>query len=97
MLVGLLISLMGFQFIFEQINKIDLKVVNLIHEKTRELKSKKVIQYVVMIILAGILWAIMDIVAIGSIVQGAIIGVLWAFIMFLFEDTIFDNMRNTLR
>lgn len=97
MLVGLLISLMGFQFIFEQINKIDLKVVNLIHEKTRELKSKKVIQYVVMIVLAGILWAIMDIVAIGSIVQGAIIGVLWAFIMFLFEDTIFDNMRNTLR
>ena len=97
MLVGLLISLMGFQFIFEQINKIDLKIVNLIHEKTRELKNKKVIQYVVMIVLAGILWAIMDIVAIGSIVQGAIIGVLWAFIMFLFEDTIFDNMRNTLR
>lgn len=97
MLVGLLISLMGFQFIFEQINKVDLKIVNLIHEKTRELKNKKVIQYVVMIVLAGILWAIMDIVAIGSIVQGAIIGVLWAFIMFLFEDTIFDNMRNTLR
>lgn len=97
MLVGLLISLMGFQFIFEQINKVDLKIVNLMHEKTRELKNKKVIQYVVMIVLAGILWAIMDIVAIGSIVQGAIIGVLWAFIMFLFEDTIFDNMRNTLR
>lgn len=97
MLVGLLISLIGFQFIFEQINKVDLKAVNLIHEKTRELKNKKVIQYVVMIVLAGILWAIMDIVAIGSIVQGAIIGVLWAFIMFLFEDTIFDNMRNTLR
>lgn len=97
MLVGLLISLIVFQFIFEQINKVDLKIVNLIHEKTRELKNKKVIQYVVMIVLAGILWAIMDIVAIGSIVQGAIIGVLWAFIMFLFEDTIFDNMRNTLR
>ena len=97
MLVGLLISLIVFQFIFEQINKVDLKIVNLIHEKTRELKNKKVIQYVVMIVLAGILWAIMDIVAIGSIVQGAIIGILWAFIMFLFEDTIFDNMRNTLR
>lgn len=97
MLVGLLISLIGCQFIFEQLNKIDLKVVNLIHEKTREFKNKKVIQYVLMIVLAGILWAIMDIVVVGSIVQGAIIGVLWALIMFLFEDTIFDNMRNTLR
>ena len=97
MLVGLLITLIGFQFIFEQINKADLKIVDLIHEKTRELKNKKVMQYVVMIVLAGLLWAIMDIVAIGSIVQGAIIGILWAFIMFLFEDTIFDNMRNTLR
>ncbi|MBU3804851.1 MAG: hypothetical protein H9872_08875 [Candidatus Cellulosilyticum pullistercoris] len=97
MLVGLLISLIGFQFIFEQMNKIDLKVVNLIHEKTRELKHKKVIQYVIMIILAGILWSFMDIITVSYIIQGVIIGILWAFIMFLFEDTIFDNMRNTLR
>lgn len=97
MLVGLLISLIGCQFIFEQLNKIDLKVVNLIHEKTRELKRKKVIQYLLMIASAGILWAIMDIAVVGSIVQGVIVGVLWALIMFLFEDTIFDNMRNTLR
>lgn len=97
MLVGLLISLIGCQFIFEQLNKIDLKVVNLIHEKIRELKRKKVIQYLLMIASAGILWAIMDIAVVGSIVQGVIVGVLWALIMFLFEDTIFDNMRNTLR
>lgn len=97
MLVGLVVSLMGFQFIFEQIHKMDLNVVNGINEKTRELKNKKVIQYVLMIVSAGILWAIMDIVAVGPIVQGLIIGILWAFIMFLFEDTIFDNMRNTLR
>lgn len=97
MLVGLLVSLMGFQFIFEQIHKMDLNVVNGIHEKTRELKNKKVIQYVLMIVSAGILWTIMDIVAVSSIVQGLIIGILWAFIIFLFEDSIFDNMRNTLR
>ena len=97
MLVGLLISLIGCQFIFEQLNKIDLKIVNLIHEKTRELKRKKVIQYLLMIASAGILWAIMDIAVVGSIVQGVIVGVLWALIMFFFEDTIFDNMRNTLR
>lgn len=97
MLVGLLISLIGCQFIFEQLNKIDLKVVNLIHEKTRELKRKKVIQYLLMIASAGILWAIMDIAVVGSIVQGVIVGGVWALIMFLFEDTIFDNMRNTLR
>ena len=97
MLAGLLISLIGFQFIFEQMNKIDLKVVNLIHERTRALKHKKVIQYVIMILLAGILWAFMDIITVSYIIQGVIIGILWAFIMFLFEDTIFDNMRNTLR
>lgn len=97
MLVGLLVSLMGFQFIFEQIHKMDLNVVNEIHKKTRELKNKKVIQYVLMSVSAGILWTIMDIVVVGSIVQGLIIGILWAFIIFLFEDSIFDNMRNTLR
>ena len=97
MLIGLLISLIAFQLIFEQINKLDLKIVNLIHEKTRDLKKKKVIQYAIMIISAGILWAIMDTIAISPIVQGAIIGLLWAFIIFLFEDTVFDNMRNTLR
>ena len=97
MLIGLLISLIAFQLIFEQINKLDLKIVNLIHEKTRDLKKKKIIQYAIMIISAGILWAIMDIIAISPIVQGAIIGLLWAFIIFLFEDTVFDNMRNTLR
>jgi len=97
MLVGLLISLIGFQFIFEQINKRDLKIVNLLHEKTRDLKHKKVIQYVLMIVAVGILWAVMDTMAVSSIVQGVIVGVLWAFIIFLFEDSIFDNMRNTLR
>lgn len=97
MLAGLLIGLIGFQFIFEQINKIELKMISGLHEKTRGLKNKTRIQYGSMIISAGILWAIMDGIGVRGILQGLIIGILWAFMMFIFEDTIFDNMRNTLR
>ena len=97
MLAGLLIGLIGFQFIFEQVNKIELKGVSNLHEKTRELKNKAKIQYGSMIISAGILWAMMDGIGVNGIIQGLIIGVIWALIMFVFEDTIFDNMRNTLR
>lgn len=97
MLAGLLIGVLVFQFLFEQVNKLDLKFINKIQEKTRDLKKKKVIEYVMMFVLAGLLWGIMDMIAIGYIVQGLIVGIIWALIMFLFEDTIFDNMRNTLR
>lgn len=97
MLGGLLIGILALQFIFEQVNKLDLGFINRIHEKTREMKHRKTIQYASMIILAGLLWGMMDVIRVGYIWQGLIIGILWALIMFLFEDTIFDNMRNTLR
>lgn len=97
MLVGLLIGLIGFQFILEQVNKIELKVISDLHERIRSFKNKTKIQYASMIISAGILWAIMDGVGIRGILQGLVIGILWASLMFVFEDTIFDNMRNTLR
>lgn len=97
MLTGLLIGLIGFQFIFEQINKVELKSINYLHETIRTFKNKKKIQYGSMIILAALLWTIMGVVEVSGILQGLIVGILWALIMFLFEDTIFDNMRNTLR
>lgn len=97
MLAGLLIGVLAFQFLFEQVNKLDLKFINKIQEKTRELKRKKVVEYISMILLSGILWPLMDMMAVGYIIQGITVGIVWAFIMFLFEDTIFDNMRNTLR
>lgn len=97
MLVGLLIGVLVFQFILEQINKADLEFINKIHNKIREIKHKRVIQYGIMIVLAGVAWGGMDILGVGYIIQGLIVGILWAFIIFLFEDSIFDHMRNTLR
>ena len=97
MLAGLVIGVIGFQFIFEQINKLDFKVINKVQEKTRAFRNKTKLQYGIMIILTALLWVAMQKVGINSILQGLMIGVLWAFIMFVFEDTIFDSMRNTLR
>ena len=97
MLAGLLIGVLGFQFIFEQVNKLDLEFINKIQEKTREMKKKKMIQYTSMILIAAILWGIMDMLLVNYIIQGLVVGMVWALITFLFEDSVFDNMRNTLR
>lgn len=97
MLAGLLIGVLGFQFIFEQVNKLDLEFINKIQEKTREMKKKKMIQYTSMILIAAILWGGMDMLLVNYIIQGLVVGMVWALITFLFEDSVFDNMRNTLR
>ena len=97
MLASLLIGLIGFQFIFEQVNKMEFKGISDLHERTRALKNKSKIQYAIMIVSAGVLWAVMGGIGVRGILQGLVIGILWAFIMFVFEDSIFDNMRNTLR
>lgn len=97
MLGGLLIGVLLFQLIFEQVNKLDLKAINKIQEKTRDVKRKKLAEYGSMIVLSGIGWQVMGYLSVSYILQGLIVGIVWAFIMFLFEDTIFDNMRNTLR
>lgn len=97
MLVGLLVGVIGFQVVLERINFSNLKFVNSIQLKTRELKAKKVIQYASMLVIGGVLWGLMARTPLGAIPQGAIVGIIWAIIMFLFEDTMFDNARNTLR
>ncbi|MBP3887219.1 MAG: hypothetical protein J6F30_06155 [Cellulosilyticum sp.] len=97
MLVGLLVGVIGFQFVLERMNFSNVKFVNSMQLKTRELKAKKVIQYASMLVIGGILWGLMARTPLGAIPQGAIVGVIWAIIMFIFEDTMFDNARNTLR
>lgn len=97
MLVGLLIGVIGFQVILERINFSDLNFVNSMQLKTRKLKAKKVMQYGSMLAIGGILWGLMARTPLGAIPQGLIVGIIWAIIMFIFEDTMFDNARNTLR
>lgn len=97
MLKWLLIGFFGVQFILERTNVANVKVVQNIQIRTRNLKSKKLIQYGVMIVVGGILWGLMMQSTLGDASQGLIVGMIWAIIMFMFESTIFDNARNTLR
>ena len=50
-----------------------------------------------MLIIGGILIRLMATSHLGNIPQGIIVGMIWAMIMFTFEDTMFDRARNTLR
>lgn len=97
MLVGLLIGVIGFQFLFERLNIGNIGVLQSLQEKTRGLKHKSLVQYALMLIVGGLFWGLMAQSPLGSIPQGLIVGIIWAVIMFIFEDTMFDNARNTLR
>lgn len=97
MLVGLLIGVLGFQFVFERINLSRIELIHSLQEKTRGVKHKKLIEYAIMLGVGGIIWSILAKTSIGGIPQGFIVGVIWAVIMVIFEDTMFDNARNSLR
>ena len=97
MIVGLLVGVIGFQFIFEKINLGRTGVIQNLQQRTRTLKHKNLIQYASMLIIGGILIRLMATSHLGNIPQGIIVGMIWAMIMFTFEDTMFDRARNTLR
>lgn len=97
MLVGLLVGVLGFQFIFERTNVSRFKVIQTLQKKLRGIKYKQIIEYGCMLVIGGVIWSILAKTHLGSIPQGFIVGIIWAAIMMIFEDTMFDNARNSLR
>ncbi|MBE6023908.1 MAG: hypothetical protein E7231_11885 [Cellulosilyticum sp.] len=97
MLVGLIVGLIGAEFILEHTNIAQVNFVQELQRKTRGLKVKKVIEYGLLLIVSIVLWGLMAQSVLGTIPQGMIVGIIWALVRFVFEDTVFDQARNTLR
>ena len=96
-LIGLIIGMIIGQILLERVNNLDLHFINNIHSRTRNLRPKKVIEYGLMLVLAMVILGVISVLNLPVMVRGLIIGGVWAIIVFCFEDTCFDNARNTLR
>lgn len=97
MIVGLLIGVFGTQYILEHTNLAKFDAISQMQAKTRDIKHKRILEYGIMFVISAILWIALTLTKMGLMFQGFIVGIVWGFIMFIFEDTIFDNARNTLR
>ena len=97
MILALLIGVFGTQYALEHTNVAKFEFITKMQVKVREIKHKKILEYGFMFIISAILWLVLSLMKVGGIFQGLIVGVIWGLIMFIFEDTIFDNARNTLR
>ena len=76
----------------------EIKVFESLQKKTRALlKKKKVYQYTIFGVLAIMALFITVLVGTGEIPQGFLLGTIWALIDFIFEDSLFDKLRNSLR
>ena len=97
MILALLIGVFGTQYVLEHTNVAKFELIEKMEVKVREIKHKKIIEYGSMLIISAVLWMVLSLMKVSGIFQGVIVGVIWGLIMFIFEDTIFDNARNTLR
>lgn len=96
--LGIVIGLISFGFLCEGLNKMEIRVFEAVQKRTRALlKKKKVYQYVTFGVVAIIILFITVLVGAGELSQGFILGTIWAFNDFIFEDSIFDKLRNNLR
>lgn len=94
-IIGLLAGAIAMNFIGEAIN--ELKFVEAIHKKTRDLKHKKIWQYGIFFILVVLEVLVVGPYDIHDLAQGAILGSLLGVVNFIFEDSLYDRARNTLR
>ncbi len=96
--VGILLGLVSFSFLCEGFNKMEIKLFESLQKKTRALlKKKKMYQYTIFGLVAIITLFITVLVGFGELPQGFLLGTIWAFNDFIFEDSLFDKLRNNLR
>lgn len=96
-IAGLAVGVIVGQVLLEKLNNLDLKFINSIHNATKKLKHKTIFQYTLMLIVGVLIFGFMGKQQVSTMLQGLIVGGLWAIIAFCFENTLFDSMRNTLR
>ena len=100
MLLSLIIiigSELAFEFIFEKLNQSKLEPFEKVQSKTRYLSKKKVWQCVILMVSLVVIFMIGTLINMHSLVLTLLLGLTLAIINTIFESTIFDQMRNTLR
>ena len=96
--IGIIIGMICFCFFGEGLNKMDIKGLEFLQKKTRELLKKKMLyQYSTFGILAIIALFVTVRINIGGFLQGFLLGAIWSVVELIFEDNLFDKLRNNLR
>ncbi len=96
--IGIIIGMICFCFLGEGLNKMEIRGLKFLQKKTRELlKKKKLYQYSSFGILAIIALFVTARIDIGGFLQGFLLGVIWGVMELIFEDSLFDKLRNNLR
>ena len=100
MLISLIIIIgsdLAFEFLFEKLNQSKLEPFEKIQAKTRYLSKKRVWQCGALMLALVIVFLLGALINMNSLILTFLLGLTLAIINTIFESTVFDQMRNTLR
>ena len=96
--IAAIIGMISFGFLGECFNKMEVRALVSLQEKTRRLLvRKKIYQYSTLGILVVIVLFVTGLTHIGGFLQGFLVGSTWGLTNLIFEDSLFDKLRNNLR
>lgn len=93
----ILITSWAVGWILEQLNQSKLEPFEKIQAKTRYLNKKKVWKYSILSVAMLVVCTLSLMMGMPMLVIDVLLGIVVAVIDMIFESTIFDQMRNTLR
>ena len=95
-LVILIVEIM-FEMLLEKINQTKLEPFEKLQAKTRYLNKKKVWRYTFLIVILLGIWFLSKRMGLSILAMSIMAGILISVLNTIFESTIYDQMRNTLR
>ena len=96
-LILIIVSDLVFEFLFEKLNQSKLEPFEKIQAKTRYLSKKRVWQGGALMLALVIVFLLGALINMNSLILTFLLGLTLAIINTIFESTVFDQMRNTLR
>ena len=96
-LILIIVSDLVFEFLFEKLNQSKLEPFEKIQAKTRYLSKKRVLQCGSLMLALVIVFLLGALINMNSLILTFLLGLTLAIINTIFESTVFDQMRNTLR
>lgn len=96
-LIIIVVTNIVFEVLLEKLNQSKQEPFEKLQAKIRYIRKKKVWYYATLLIVLVIGNTLANTLNIGLVATGVLLGVLVALTNTIFENTMFDSMRNTLR
>lgn len=97
LIIGLLVGGVSFTFLCEGLIRSGFTGFEGLQKKTRDMKNKKIWEYALFVMIGMVILTLAIVIGLGELPQGFILGTLYALFSVIFEDSVFDRLRNTLR